>query len=180
MQQSGTASTDLPDTIRVVYSQRAGVLNAALQRGFIEHHQDADVRRSHLFNGRYENIYLTSEQIPEITDLLKEACDRASEILGIDSLQAGCWFNFMPPGATTTLHSHDDDDELLSAVYYVAVPTNSGELIIHDSGHLHRIPPQPGMFVFFSPDIVHEVSKNNSSANRLSVGINFGRPRNAS
>ena len=180
MQRREAASSDLPGTIHIAHSQQAEVLNAALLRGFIEHQQDTDIKRSHLFNGRYENIYLTPEQVPEITDLLDEACDHASQILGIDNLQAGCWFNFMPPGAKTTLHRHDDDDELLSAVYYVAVPPNSGELIIHDNGHPHhRIPPQQGMFVFFAPDVVHEVSTNTSSADRLSIGINFGKRKYA-
>ena len=175
MRDDQTVSTDLPDTIHIVYSRQADGFNAALKHGFIKHHQDADIKRSHLFNGRYENIYLTPEHIPEIKDLLDEACVHASQILGIDDLQAGCWFNYMPPGAVTTLHRHDDDDELLSAVYYVSVPADSGELIIHDNNHLHRVLPRQGMFVFFAPDVVHEVSKNNSAADRLSVGINFGK-----
>lgn len=179
IQKYRTNSTDLPDTVHIAYSDQPDVLNGALQRGFIEHQQDADIRRSHLFNGRYENIYLTPQHVPEITGLLDEACEHASQILGIDDLQAGCWFNYMPPGAVTTLHSHDDDDELLSAVYYVSVPADSGELIIHDDNHLHRVLPQQGMFVFFAPDIVHEVSKNNSNADRLSIGINFGKRKHA-
>ena len=165
----------LPDDVHTVSSKQAGSLNPALLRGFFEHQQDADVKRSHLFNGRYENVYLTDAHIPEIRILLDEACDHASRILGVDDLQAGCWFNFMPPGAVTTLHSHDDDDELLSAVYYVSVAPQSGELIIHADDDRYGITPEIGLFVFFPPDVLHEVSENLSADNRLSIGINFGK-----
>ena len=119
------------------------------------------------------------EQVPELGDLFDEACSHARRILGIDDLQAGCWFNFMPPGAVTTVHSHDDDDELLSGVYYVSVPEDSGQLIIHENNEQYAITPQQGMFVFFPPDVVHEVSENMSTQQRLSIAINFGRRRTA-
>ncbi len=151
------------------------MLNEALLEGFLRHQHDAGVKRSHLFNGRYENIYLTCAHIPLLRDMLDEACEHASKILHTDGLQAGCWFNHMPPGAVTTVHSHDDDDELLSAVYYVAVPENSGNLIIHQDCEQYIITPKQGLFVYFAPDVVHEVSENISNHERLSIGINFGR-----
>ena len=171
------ASTGLPPGTHTAYFRDAKALNEALLQGFTEHQHDADVKRTHLFNGRYENIYLTSRQIPQLQALLEQACEYAGLIVGVDELQAGCWFNHMPPGSTTTLHSHDDDDELLSAVYYVSVPANSGCLIIHHHGERHAITPEEGKFVFFAPDVVHEVSENKSDRERLSIGINFGRRR---
>jgi hypothetical protein len=81
----------------------------------------------------------------------------------------------MPPGAVTTVHSHDDYDELLSGVYYVSVPQNSGNLIIQQQNRQYVITPQQGMFVFFAPDALHEVSENMSAEDRLSIGINFGK-----
>ena len=169
----------LPDNTHVAYSANAACLNKALLQGFLEHQHDSSVRRTHLFNGRYENIYLDVDRIPQIRELLDEACGHAGRILGTDRLQAGCWFNYMPPAAVTTLHSHDDDDELLSAVYYVEVPEDSGVLLIHQHGRRHAISPQAGKFVFFAPDVPHEVSENRSSRARLSIGINFGRRRDA-
>jgi len=168
-------SSGLPDNVHSAFSRQGDALNTALLQGFSDHQEDADVRRSHLFNGRYENIYLTAKHIPQIKDLLDEACEHASRILGDDDLKAGCWFNHMPPGAVTTVHSHDDDDELLSAVYYISVADNSGKLIIHTNGGRHCITPRAGMFVFFKPDVVHEVSENMSAQDRLSIWINFGR-----
>jgi uncharacterized protein (TIGR02466 family) len=111
--------------------------------------------------------------------LVKEAVTLAEDLLNIKNLHAGYWFNYMPPGATTTLHTHDDDDELLSCVYYVNVPENSGNLIIYetlDNNKQKKIEIQSttGDFIFFKPDIRHEVSRNNSSEFRLSIGFNFG------
>ena len=169
---------ELPAGIHVAYSGSAKLLNETLLDGFLEHQHDRGVKRTHLFNGRYENIYLTPREIPRLRDLLEEACDHAGRILGCDDLQAGCWFNFMPPGAVTTLHSHDDDDELLSAVYYVSAADNSGDLVIHQNNSTYAIAAEEGKFVFFAPDVPHEVTRNLSSASRLSIGINFGRRRN--
>ena len=85
----------------------------------------------------------------------------------------------MPPGSSTLIHSHDDYDELLSAVYYVSVPANSGNLIIYNISESNdeekiEIEPHAGEFIFFKPTIRHEVTKNLSSEHRLSIGINFG------
>lgn len=134
------------------------------------------MRRTHLFNGRYENIYLNETHIPELTELIDEANMLASSLLNQQDLRAGFWFNHMPPGSITLPHRHDDDDELLSAAYYVSIPENSGELIVHAKPENIHIQPKAGMFIFFSPDAVHEVSKNMSTYHRLSIGINFGVP----
>ena len=80
----------------------------------------------------------------------------------------------MPPGAITTAHRHDDDDDLLSGVYYVDVPENSGYLVLHQGTHQDVIQPEAGLFIFFAPDVVHEVTENLSHANRISIGMNFG------
>jgi len=105
---------------------------------------------------------------------MEQACMQARLLLGIDKVTAGYWFNHMPAGAVTTLHRHDDDDELLSAAYYVTVPENSGDLIIHTESGPLRIQPEAGSIIFFYPDVAHEVTENRSDQNRLSLGINFG------
>ena len=80
----------------------------------------------------------------------------------------------MGPNEVTTEHNHDDDDELLSGVYYVQVPPNSGDLIIVDKHSRTLVTPQPGMFVYFAPDVMHSVSANRSGERRISIGMNFG------
>ena len=163
-----------------ITSRTASHTNAEIQKGFLNQQNNDDVRKTHLFEDRYENIYLNEQHIPQLKPLVDEAVSLAEKILNRKNLRAGYWFNYMPPGATTTLHTHDDDDELLSAVYYVYVPEDSGNLIIYDdsksSGNEKiEITSRTGDFIFFKPDVRHEVSKNNSTEHRLSIGINFGQ-----
>ena len=162
-----------------ISSKIASHTNADIHKGFLVQQNKDGVRKTHLFGDRYENIYLNEQHIPQLKRLINEAVSLAENILGRQNLRAGYWFNYMPPGATTTLHTHDDDDELLSAVYYVYVPEDSGNLIIYhdtksDSEKKIEITSRTGDFIFFKPDIRHEVSKNNSTESRLSIGINFG------
>jgi quercetin dioxygenase-like cupin family protein len=157
----------------------ASETNIAILNQFEKHWQDDDIKRTHLFNNRYENIYLNEAHIPELKPLISEAVTLAEKILHSQNLRAGYWFNYMPPGSLTTIHSHDDYDELLSGVYYVAVPENSGNLILHENSEKIEIEPKTGEFIFFKPDVRHEVSRNNSSQHRLSIGMNFG-PDNSS
>jgi len=168
----------MQETLQTAYStfrtDNSEALNAALRSGFYQHEQSPDIKRSHLFDGRYENIYLDESHIPELKALRQEAVFFATQLIDTDNLQAGLWFNHMPPGSVTLPHRHDDDDELLSAVYYISVPQNSGDLLIHNNDEIITIVPEESLFVFFKPDVVHEVSQNKSAENRLSIGINFG------
>jgi len=160
-------------------------INSHIQQAFLKYSKELDIKRTHYFNGRYENIYLNEQHIPQLKSLLQQANKFARTILGIadtdaNNIKQGYWFNAMPPESTTTLHTHDDDDELLSCVYYVHVPENSGDLVIHPDRNMPRktkikLQPQAGEFIFFKPNIPHEVSKNTSSECRLSIGINFGK-----
>jgi len=136
--------------------------------------QDLDkIKKTHFFNGRFENIYLSEQHVPLLEALKADAKTRASTLIGRPLKNLGCWFNAMGPGTETTLHSHDDDDELLSGVYYVRVPENSGELLIHTPKEIIRHPPHEGQWVFFAPQTPHAVSENLSGQLRLSVAFNF-------
>jgi len=166
-----------------IYQKKNSVLtlphNAEITEKFLKLYQNDDVKKTHLFEGRYENIYLNEKHIPALKYLTREATQFAEDILAVKNLRAGYWFNYMPPGASTTLHTHDDDDELLSGVYYLTVPERSGNLIIYDTTgdaakNKIEITPKAGEFIFFSPKTRHEVTKNNSAQYRISVGINFG------
>ncbi|MDH5765352.1 MAG: 2OG-Fe(II) oxygenase family protein [Gammaproteobacteria bacterium] len=151
-------------------------LNSKLLNSFYPHLSDDDNKRSHFFAGRYENIYISSDKIPEKELILQAAVSSAAMILNMqaEELQAGLWFNVMQPGDSTTAHRHDDYDELLSAVYYVKVPENSGELLLTVNNFTTHVTPREGMMVFFPPDMMHEVSENRSTEMRLSLGINIG------
>ncbi len=163
--------------IYVAHSSLPTEINSRLMQGFLNYENDSSIKRSHFFEGRYENIYLDENHIPELKPLIEEAVILATNLLNKQNLQAGYWFNHMPPGAVTLPHRHDDDDELLSAVYYISVADNAGELIIQTEAGPVKVQPQNSMFVFFRPDAIHEVSENQSTQHRLSLGINFGIPR---
>lgn len=165
--------------IYTVHSSSLALLNENILSSFLQNNLRDDIKRTHLFNGRYENIYLDEQHIAELSLLKKQACDFANQILGTNYLDMGYWFNYMPTGSVTTAHRHDDDDELLSAAYYISVPEDSGDLIIKTKYEPIRITPKEGEFIFFKPNMVHEVTENRSPNHRLSIGINFGQ-RNSS
>jgi hypothetical protein len=151
-------------------------LNASLYARFMELSGSDRIRQTHHFGGRFENIYVEVDDIPEIATLLAVVKQQAGQLLGIatERLRAGFWFNAMEAGHRTGPHHHDENDELLSAVYYIRVPESSGDLILHDDGQQAIIHPQEGKLVMFAPAVLHEVTANLSPEMRLSVAFNVG------
>jgi hypothetical protein len=151
-------------------------LNASLYARFMELYGTGRIRQSHHFAGRFENSYIDEADIPDIATVLDVVKQQTGQLQGIpmDRLKAGFWFNAMEAGQRTTLHHHDENDELLSAVYYIRVPENSGELILHDAGKQVSIQPQEGKLVMFAPGVLHEVTAHLGSGLRLSVAMNVG------
>ena len=151
-------------------------LNASLFERFMELRDSDRVRRSHYFGDRFETIYINEADSPDIATVLNAVKQQAGQLLGIpvDALKAGFWFNAMDAGQRTTLHHHDENDELLSAVYYIRVPENSGNLILHEDGKEILIQPEEGKLVMFAPAMLHEVTANLGPGLRLSVGMNVG------
>ena len=152
-------------------------MNPLIRESFYAHLGGPVVRRTHFFRGRFENIYLPLELMPEVSNVLIFVKHAAGEVLGhsANDIRVGFWFNLMQPGEVTTRHTHDDDDELLSAVYYLTVPRDSGELILYPPRGPVYILPQEGRLLLFSPDLPHEVSENCSTESRLSIGMNMAR-----
>jgi uncharacterized cupin superfamily protein len=151
-------------------------LNASLYQRFMELSGTDRIRQSHHFEGRFENIYVEEADIPDMAKVLNVVKLRAGQLLGVaaDTLRAGFWFNAMEAGHRTAPHHHDENDELLSAVYYIRVPEDSGDLILHDDGRRVRIKPREGKLVMFAPNVMHEVTANSGSGLRLSVAMNIG------
>lgn len=156
----------------------AGQVNPALLAAYRREATAADVKRTHHFGGRFENVYIPRQRLPEMAPLLDFVLATARRLLPAEALRYGFWFNDMAPGHTTSLHSHEEDDELLSAVYYVDCLADAGDLVIHDDRARVVIAPRPGLLVLFPPDLPHEVRRNDSTRPRLSIGFNFG-PANA-
>ena len=162
--------------IHIGFLPQAEELNSEIMQGYQQLREKDLLRRSHFFGGRYENLYFERERIPAIGRVITHAELHARHILQQPEalIRCGFWLNEMGPGHVTTEHHHDDNDELLSGVYYVQVPQNSGELIIRENHIRTVITPQAGMFVFFAPTVLHAVSVNASQQIRLSIGMNFG------
>lgn len=135
-----------------------------------------DIKRTHYFSGRYENIYIDTEHIPALEAVLEAARRQAGRLLSrpATDLSIGFWFNEMRAGHITLPHRHDEDNELLSAVYYIRVPECSGDLVLTAGRERKTITPREGMLVYFAPDVLHEVTENRSASTRLSIGMNFG------
>ena len=166
---------DRPRGVFIYELPEAEHLNQKLLSGFLAHEHDEEIKRTHLIDGRFENIYLGTEQVPEMTMILEQACLAAKQFLNLSrSLRGGFWFNAMYPGHATGAHTHDDDDECLSGVYYITAPKDSGNLVLHAAEGAFTLAPKAGRFVFFPPNMSHEVTENKSTEFRLSVGMNFG------
>jgi len=162
--------------IHIGFMPDAEEVNRQIMHAYTQLREQDLLKRSHFFGGRYENLYIDRERIPAIKRVLEQAEHYAKSLLqkSDNQLRSGFWINDMGPNEVTTEHIHDDYDELLSGVYYVQIPENSGELVVIDKHSRTLVKPQPGMFVFFAPDVPHSVSKNNSNERRISIGMNFG------
>lgn len=146
--------------------------------GFSRLEDAADTKKTHFFDGRYENIYPSRESFTEIEPLLEVIFDNAQKILETaQPLEISFWFNQMQPGHSTTLHTHDDGYELISGVYYLDVPEGSGDILLHLAEKVLSISPQAGVMLMFPPDLAHEVTRNNSRYSRLSMAFNIGPQR---
>ena len=151
-------------------------VNQQILDAYLQLREQDLLRRSHFFGGRYENLYIERERIPAISRVLAQAESYANTLVhsADKKLRSGFWINDMGPNELTTEHDHDDYDEILSGVYYVQVPRDSGLLVIVEQHSRTLLTPQAGMFVFFDPKVLHSVSPNCSGERRISMGINFG------
>lgn len=98
--------------------------------------------------------------------------------------------NPIPPGGNDTPHHHPNYQ--IVGVYYVSVPKNSGDILLHDPrGSIiwydpettsdnffkgvrpfHRVTPAAGMLLLFPGYLIHSVESNLSDELRLSIAIN--------
>lgn len=177
----GAAGGEVPDLWESARVLRCTVtdadrVNAGILAAYRALGPDSFDRRSHLIGGRYENLYLDRSRMPALEPMLGQALTCAARILErpVEGLRCGFWFNAMEPGQSTSEHTHEENDELLSAVYYVEAPEDSGDLVLFDGPLEIRSAPEAGVLLFFPPDLPHAVQANRSGRPRLSIGINFG------
>jgi len=150
-------------------------INKSIYANYLQLQNSEFEKQSHFFHGRYENIYINEQLIPELKQVLEKIKAHIGNLIQQepDQFKFGFWLNAMEPGHVTTRHNHDDDDESISGVYYIHVPENSGKLRLF-SDKTVEISPEEGCMVLFSPRLDHDVSINNSKELRLSIGFNAG------
>jgi hypothetical protein len=168
------------DLCRTQFCEPCFAVNDALAQQVLALENSDAATRTHLFAGRYENVYIPSDKLEHISIILNHALELASDILDVDceSLAIGFWFNIMRQGDVTLPHTHDDYDELLSGTYYIKVPDANSRLILTINNKEQAVEPREGMFVVFHPATLHEVSENPSADPRISIGFNIGRKDN--
>ncbi|SDW77148.1 hypothetical protein [Thiocapsa roseopersicina] len=151
-------------------------INTAIAAAVSGMREDDFERRTHFIGGRFENLYIERTRIPAVLPVLDQALACAGLVLGRapGTLRCGFWLNLTGPGQSTSEHTHDEHDEMLSGVYYVAIPPDSGDLILYDGPSTIHIEPCAGTFIFFPPHLPHAVETNRSALPRLSIGINIG------
>ncbi|MCF7983372.1 MAG: 2OG-Fe(II) oxygenase family protein [Thiohalocapsa sp.] len=166
--------------IEALHIRDFATVNRDIMSAFERLDSSAFSHRSHFVDGRFENLYLPRERLPGVSLVLDTALTAARERLGRcgaalpRGLRCGFWLNLMEPGHRTSRHHHDEDDELVSGVYYVDSPPNSGDIIFHDAPFEIRVAPAPGLMLLFPPSLEHSVTENNSGARRLSIAFNIG------
>ena len=162
--------------IEALWYPRADSVNGPLADAFTCLRETDFERRTHFIAGRFENLYVQKTRLPGIEAVLKFARSQAGRLLEIapGSLRCGFWLNAMEPAQSTSRHSHDENNELLSGVYYVTAPRDSGDVVFHDDGSKTRICPLAGLMLLFPPDLPHSVEPNMSDDLRLSIAFNIG------
>lgn len=163
--------------IDAAWYPEASAINAPLAAAFACLDETGFQKRTHFIAGRFENLYLQRQSLPGLDQVLDFAQAQAARRLGktVAELRAGFWLNAMGPGQSTSRHSHEENDELLSGVYYVTAPADSGDILFHDPPFETRVSPQAGLLLLFAPDLPHSVEPNKSNQLRLSVAFNFGQ-----
>ena len=108
-----------------------------------------------------------------------------------NSFNIYAWVNVNGKGHSNNKHSHFTSDILISGVYYVKVPEDSGNIRFYDPrGELihktldweyyhnyqyHYIKPKEGQMIFFPCWLEHEVEPNESDDERVSIAFNVRR-----
>jgi len=167
------------DLCKTCFCEQCLTHNSELAKQVLSLENSDQATRSHFFSGRYENVYIPADKLVNVSQILDIALLHASEILDEDkkALSIGFWFNIMRQGDVTLSHTHDDNDELLSGTYYISVPDSNSQLVLDIKGNRRFIEPKEGMFVFFHPATPHQVTENQSTKPRISIGFNIGIKR---
>ena len=144
-----------------------------------------------------EDRFVTLEQVPSFATILEQFIEHCRQIVeglkwevaGKELVLTGFWAHPTPPGERTDAHQHSP--ALLSGVYYVDIPPDSGNIVFIDDhphamyqptlppgvenylgGQLLEIEAKEGLMLIFPSWMNHKVLTNNSDRPRLSLSFN--------
>ena len=132
-----------------------------------------NVKMKHTF---YEDVPLSNETYDIIGREVTKTTDKIFDIKNALEITE-IWGHFTKPGDQTMIHSHHTRARGLSFVYYPHMPKDAGNLIfcsqVDQNRVMWEVEIQKGYIYFFSRDVLHFVTRNASSENRISVSGNL-------
>ena len=144
-----------------------------------------------------EDRFIPMEDLPSIRIVLEYflsgcnaiAMERKWDLTERQLTLGNYWMHVSAPGEITQSHTHKP--AVLSGVYYVDKPENSGDLAFVDVNQFHDYNPKPlpgeidpitspqvifkgdeGTMIIFPSWLPHKVPRNNSDRDRVSVSFN--------
>ena len=140
---------------------------------------------SHKINNRWENQYLDFDYVREVNYVFRKACHLSRDLIknrlivpnkGLGFDRDEFWFNIAKPGESTGWHDHKKGS-ILSGVYYLKVPQNSGNICFRikqdKKWYFYEIESRENMLLLFDSKLEHSVTKNLSNQKRVSIAFNL-------
>ena len=152
----------------------------------VQHQQTTVSVKLSNWNGGYQGHDFYDK---EFCDMVLQCFPRPPQMPDMQvTLQA--WVNINGHGHWNALHNHLDPDCLLSGVFYVRCPQDSGDLFLYDPRYLSSagtyfrsyypdrggyiaIKPKSNLLLFFPPSLFHMVGPNMSQQTRCSIAFNI-------
>mgnify|MGYP003657794246 FL=1 len=147
--------------------------------------------------GGYQSPNIEVDQIPGYKDFAIKVLRLAGKYSSIFTLNRpikflNAWLNINPYLTSNARHKHPHT--IVSAVYYINVPKNGGQIMFSSPldnlhGYLHEddintfntfnssartLDPINNQLIFFPGWLAHEVTANFSKQKRISMAFNFG------
>jgi hypothetical protein len=115
-------------------------------------------------NGGWQGVITTRqiEWVEELRTLIEATTNKKTERF---------WFNVNGPGHSNTWHKHFLNCH--AAVFYIKVPTNSGNIEFREQEEILSITPSVGTLFVFPGMLEHRVTVNESQDIRISLATNL-------
>ena len=115
---------------------------------------------------------------PLFIPLVHKINQSITQITNSQSIIASMWGNISSKYNYNHAHIHDTDyifrNNLLSGVFYLQTPINSGDITFHSPtmSEMASFEPSPNMLLIFPSSLVHAVNQNLSEEDRISLAFN--------